>query len=126
VVTVAAAAVCVLLAALALFQALLAFGLPLGRFAWGGQHRVLPMALRLGSLASILVYALVAAVVAGGADLHALRVPNRLVEVTTWVAVGYFFLGLVLNLASRSRAERIVMSSICAMLAILCGVVALG
>ena len=31
-----------LLAALAVFQGLLVAGLPLGRFAWGGQHEVLP------------------------------------------------------------------------------------
>ena len=125
-VTIAVVVMCLLLAALAVFQVLLALGVPLGRFAWGGQRRVPPMALRLGSLMSIVIYGLVAAVVATRADLYSLNVSNTVIEVTTWAAAGYFFLGILLNLASRSKPERIVMTPICAVLGILCGVVALG
>ena len=52
VISFAAAGVCVLLGGLAVFQALLALGAPLGAFAWGGQHRVLPTRLRVGSAVS--------------------------------------------------------------------------
>ena len=55
----AAIALTVILAALAVFQLALALGAPLGRFAWGGQHRVLPTGLRVGSLVSIVVYAVI-------------------------------------------------------------------
>ena len=61
-VTIAAVVLCLLLGALAVFQVLLAFGAPFGRFAWGGQHRVLPMAMRIGSVTSIVIYAVVAVV----------------------------------------------------------------
>ena len=44
-----------LLAALAVLQILAASGLPLGRFGWGGQHRVLPRGLRVASAVSVLV-----------------------------------------------------------------------
>ena len=47
-----------LMAALALFQLTLVLGAPLGHFAWGGQHRVLPGGLRIGSLVAIPLYAL--------------------------------------------------------------------
>jgi len=50
-----------LLTALAVLQILAASGLPLGRFVWGGQHRVLPRGLRVGSAVSVLVYAGLAA-----------------------------------------------------------------
>ena len=60
-VTTAAILIWLLLAALAVFQLLLAMGAPLGRYAWGGQHHVLPMALRVGSVISIVIYAFVAA-----------------------------------------------------------------
>jgi hypothetical protein len=122
----AAVAICLLLVALAVFQVLLAFGAPLGRFAWGGQHRVLPVALRVGSVVSLLIYALVLAVAAARADLISLDVSNTVVEVAAWGAAGYFLLGIGLNLASRSRPERIVMTPLCAVLSMLCGVVALG
>jgi hypothetical protein len=45
-----------LLALLSLFQMALVFGAPLGHFAWGGQHRVLPKNLRIGSIVSMLLY----------------------------------------------------------------------
>jgi len=125
-VTTSAVVLCLLLGVLAVFQLLLAFGAPLARFAWGGQHRVLPMALRLGSVLSIVIYAVVAAVVAARADLISLNVPDSVIDVTAWVATGYFSVGILLNLASRSKPERIVMTPLCAVLGILCGVVAMG
>ena len=75
---------------------------------------------------SIAIYAIVAAVVAARAELISLDVSGSVVTVSTWVAGGYFFLGIVMNLASRSRQERIVMTPLCAVMGILCAVVALG
>jgi hypothetical protein len=43
-----------------------------------------------------------------------------------WVVVGYFFLGTGVNLASRSKAERSVMSAVAAVLCALCALVALS
>ena len=57
----AAVALCVLLGALALFQLALILGAPVGRFAWGGQYRVLPAKLRIGSAVAIVIYALIGA-----------------------------------------------------------------
>src|ERR671917_227371 len=74
----------VLLAALAVFQTALICGAPLGRFAWGGQHVVLPSRLRIGSAVSLVLYALFALLVLqaagvvsllpGGAGGHLARV----------------------------------------------------
>ncbi|MGY1731428.1 hypothetical protein ACI798_07895 [Geodermatophilus sp. SYSU D01045] len=114
-----------LLAALAVFQLALAGGAPLGRFAWGGQHVVLPPRLRVGSVVSIGVYAAVALLVlqaAGAVDL----LPRGLVEVGMWVLTGYFGLGVVLNAISRSRPERLVMTPVALALAAVCLVLALG
>ena len=116
--TFAAVMVCVLLAALAVFQALLAGGAPLGRFAWGGRHRMLPRPLRVVSLVSIAVYALIAAIVLERADLVSTGIPDRAVRIAAWVVAGYFLLGIGMNLASRSKSERAVMSPV---VALLCG-----
>ena len=59
----AAVVACVLLAALAVFQLLLVAGRPLGRFAWGGRHEVLPRGLRIGSAVSVVSYAVIALVI---------------------------------------------------------------
>ena len=122
----AAVLVCLVLGALAVFQGLLVLGAPLGRFAWGGQYRVLPVSLRAGSLVSIIVYALIATVVLARADLVSPGIPDGVVRTLTWVVVAYFLLGIGLNLASRSKPERAVMSPLSAVLCALCAVVALG
>ena len=61
---VAATVALLMLLALAAFQAVLIAGMPVGHFAWGGQHRVLPPRLRIGSAASIVIYAVFAAIIA--------------------------------------------------------------
>ncbi|WP_369257459.1 hypothetical protein [Geodermatophilus amargosae] len=122
-VVVAVAGVAVL-AGLAVFQALLNGGAPLGRFAWGGQHEVLPTRLRVGSAVGIAVYAVAALVVLQAAG--ALTVlPRGLVDVGIWVLTGYFALGVALNAASRSRPERLVMTPVALALTVVCLVLAL-
>jgi hypothetical protein len=106
----AAIIACVLLAALAVFQAALLFGAPLGRFAWGGQHNVLPTGLRIGSGVSIVLYALFAYVALAKAELAPPLVNHAFTAVFCWVLAGYFALGIVLNAVSRSRPERLVMT----------------
>lgn len=120
--TSAAVAACVLLGALALFQALLVFGAPLGRFAWGGQHEVIPTRLRVGSLASIVIYAAMGWVILARAGQDSGGA--RLVGVATWVIAGFFLLGAAGNLASRSRSERFVMTPVAVLLCALTVLVA--
>ena len=114
-----------LLGGLALFQAGLAAGQPWGRLAWGGQHVVLPPRLRVGSAVSIVLYALIAAVVLTAAALTEL-VPQRFAGVAIWVLVGYFALGVLLNGISRSRQERAVMTPVVLVLTLCCLLVALA
>jgi hypothetical protein len=125
-VTVAAVMACLVLGALAVFQLLLALGAPLGRFAWGGKHRMLPAPLRAGSVVSIAIYALLATVVLARADLVSPGVPAGVVRTATWVIVAYLLLGAGLNLASRSKPERALMSPVTAVLCALYAVVALS
>lgn len=110
----AAVAACVLLGALAVFQALLVFGVPLGRFAWGGQHEVLPTRLRVGSLISLVIYVLVGWVLLARAGQDSGG--HGIVGVATWVIAGFFLLGAAGNLASRSRSERLVMTPVAVLL----------
>lgn len=120
--TLAAAA---LLAALAVLQLCVACGAPWGRLVWGGAHRVLPRRLRIGSALSILLYACFAAlllcragILPGGDHLA--------IVVLTWVLFAYFVVGIIMNAASRSPAERWTMAPLCAVLASATLVVALG
>lgn len=122
----AAVAACVILAALAGFQVALAAGVPWGRLAWGGQHPgVLPRRLRVGSLASIVLYAGIATVILWRSELVASAVSEGVVRVAAWCVVGYFLLGTVLNAMSRSCPERNVMAPAAACLFLLSSAVAL-
>lgn len=115
---------CVLLGALAVFQALLVAGQPLGRFAWGGQHDVLPTGLRVGSAVSIALYAAFAVLMLSAADAMDV-LPTGFVRVAIWVLTGYFALGIAMNAISRSRPERLVMTPVVLVLAVVCLVLAL-
>jgi hypothetical protein len=115
----------ILLALLAVFQLALALGAPWGAFAWGGQNRVLPSRLRVGSVVSILIYAVIAVIAldrAGVIDV----LPDIVSRIAMWVVFGYFCLGVVLNAISRSKPERFTMAPVTLVLAVLSLLVALG
>jgi hypothetical protein len=114
----------VLLGCLAVFQLLLVTGAPLGRFAWGGQHVVLPTGLRIGSGISIALYAVFALLMLQTAGAFAV-LPHGLVGVAIWVLTAYFALGVAMNVASRSRPERLVMTPTVLVLAVVCLALAL-
>ena len=122
---VAAIALCVILAVLAVFQLALIFGAPIGRFAWGGQHRVLPTKLRIGSAVSIVIYAIIALLALDRAGLVDV-VPDVVSTVGMWVVFAYFVLGIAMNAISRSKPERYTMAPVSAALAVLSLLVALG
>lgn len=122
---VAAIVAVMILSVLAVLQACVAAGAPWGRFVWGGKHRVLPTRLRIGSALSVGVYAGFAALLLSRAG----TIPGSdapFVVVAVWVLFAYFALGIVMNLASRSAAERRTMTPACAVLAAATLVVALG
>lgn len=122
---IAAVLVLALLAGLALFQALLAWGMPLGHFAWGGRHRVLPQRLRIGSVFSIALYALFAAIVLDRVGLISIF-PDAIRQWGVWVLAGYALLGVGMNLISRSRPERYTMTPLAAALCVLFVLVAMS
>jgi hypothetical protein len=117
----AAVAACLLLAGLVVFQVLLVCGLPLGRFAWGGQQDVLPSRLRVGSAVASVVYVVVGWVLVARAAQGA----GGILGVVTWVVAGFFLLGTAGNLVSRSLPERLVMTPVAFALCALTVVVAI-
>jgi hypothetical protein len=104
-------------AALSALQTALAAGAPLGRFAWGGNSRVLPASLRRASIATIFVYALFVLIALERAGATAL-LPATVSDVGIWVLAAYFLVGSVMNSLSRSKAERLTMAPCCLLLAV--------
>jgi hypothetical protein len=102
--------------ALALFQIALAAGAPWGRFAWGGAQARLPVALRIGSVVSLLIYSACAAIVSDRAKLIDV-VGDDVSGIGAWVVAGFFSLGVVMNAISRSKPERFTMTPVALVLA---------
>ncbi len=122
----AAVVACVMFAGLTIFQALLIAGLPLGRLAWGGQHRVLPTGFRVGSAISIMLYGAFATLMLERAGIIAILPGDAIEGVGLWVLTGDFALGIVMNAISRSKPERYTMTPVALVLTLLCLVLALG
>ncbi len=122
----AAIVAAVMLAGLALFQLALALGAPIGRFAWGGTRRVLPTPLRIASLVTMGIYGLCGLVLLDRAGLIHVMPNDELVRVATWGLVVLFAMGTLMNLASPSRDERVLMTPVALVLCLLSLIVALG
>ena len=109
----------IILLALSIFQILLIAGLPIGRFAWGGAHDVLPSRLRIASVFSIILYAIFATFILSKASVVGLIDNERAISIAMWIFTAYFFLGVFMNAISRSKAERLLMTPVAFILAIL-------
>lgn len=112
-----------ILAGLVGFQLLLATGRPLGRYAWGGAHTVLPLPLRIASVASCLIYAAAALVILEAANVIDLAPSNEPARTITWGLAVFFAIGVVMNAISRSVPERR-MAAVALALSVLSAVVA--
>jgi hypothetical protein len=115
-----------LLALLAFFQILLIAGAPIGRFAWGGQHKILPPKLRIGSVVSIGIYAFIAALILSKAGIWQVIPEGTFLTVSLWVVFAYFVLGVGMNAISRSKAERYTMAPASLVFAICLFIIAKG
>jgi hypothetical protein len=122
----AALLACIVLACLALFQLALALGAPIGRYAWGGGHRVLPTKLRVSSAISIVLYTLFALVVLNSAEIITIFQDPAVGNVAIWVLFAYFAIGIFMNAISRSKPERNLMTPVAAILAVLTLLIALS
>jgi hypothetical protein len=115
----AAVLACAVLAGLAVFQLLLIFGAPLGRLAWGGQHRILPSRLRIGSAVSVLLYLVFGHAALARTGLAPALGSDAWYPVFTWILTAYFTLGVLMNGISRSKPERLAMTPVALLLALL-------
>lgn len=117
---------CFILAMLTLFQLALICGAPLGRYAWGGTHTVLPTKLRAGSVISIVLYVVFAVIILSKAGLTDIIAIESIKNVGIWVLTAYFSLGVMMNGISRSKGERAVMTPVALALAVCCLLLAMN
>jgi hypothetical protein len=115
---------CAILLGVAILHGALARGAALGRFAWGGQHDVLPSNLRRMSAITIALNLFYALIILQGADIIN-PFTDLLGRIAIWVLTVWFFVAFILNARSISRSEQVVMGPVNLVLAALTLIVAI-
>jgi hypothetical protein len=112
------------LTALALFQVALASGLQFGHAAWGGASAHLTSAQRIGSAASVAVYAAAVAVILARLGLSRWPRAHWLLSWFPWFLAVLLALGALANFGSQSPWENYLLGPAAAVLAVACVIVA--
>ena len=100
----------VLFGVIAIMTVLVACGLPLGEFTMGGQHKILPKKFRVMAVISVAIqiFAMIIILQAGG--FIPLCLSFKLTKYICFFFAAYLFLNTIMNLISKSRKEKYVMT----------------
>ena len=102
----------VLFGIIAIMTVLVACGLPLGEFTMGGQHKILPKKLRVAAVISVAIqiFAMIIILQAGG--FISLWLSFKVIKYICFFFAAYLSLNTVMNMISKSRKEKYVMTPI--------------
>ena len=102
----------VLFGVLAIMTVLVACGLPLGEFTMGGQHKILPKKFRLASVVSVAIqiFAIIIILQAGG--FIPLWLSFKVTKYICFFFAAYLSLNTIMNMISKSKKEKYVMTPI--------------
>ena len=102
----------VLFGIIAIMTVLVACGLPLGEFTMGGQHKILPKKFRLASVVSVAIqiFAIIIILQAGG--FIPLWLSFKVTKYICFFFAAYLSLNTIMNMISKSKKEKYVMTPI--------------
>lgn len=102
----------VLFGVIAIMTVLVACGLPLGEFTMGGQHKILPKNLRVAAVISVAIqiFAMIIILQAGG--FIPLWLSFKVTEYICFFFAAYLSLNTIMNIISKSKKEKYVMTPI--------------
>ena len=102
----------VLFGVIAIMTVLVACGFPLGEFTMGGQHKILPKKFRVMAVISVAIqiFAMIIILQAGG--FIPLWLSFKVTKYICFFFAAYLFLNTVMNMISKSRKEKYVMTSL--------------
>ena len=100
----------VIFGVIATMTILVACGLPLGEFTMGGQHKILPKKFRVMAVISVAIqiFAMIIILQAGG--FVSLWLSFKVTKYICFFFAAYLFLNTVMNMISKSRKEKYVMT----------------
>ena len=102
----------VLFGIIAVMTVLVACGLPLGEFTMGGQHKILPKKFRVAAVISffIQIFAMIIILQAGG--FIPLCFSPKVTKYICFFFAAYLSLNTIMNMISKSKKEKYVMTPI--------------
>lgn len=100
----------VLFLAIAIMTTLVACGFPLGEFTMGGQYKVLPQKYRVMALVSVFIQLFAMVIVLQTGGLIPLWFSSKTTKYMCSFFAAYLSLNTVMNLFSKSKKEKYVMS----------------
>ena len=100
----------VIFGAIATMTALVACGLPLGEFTMGGEHKILPKKFRVMAIISVIIqiFAMIIILQAGG--FISLWLSFKVTKYICFFFAAYLSLNTIMNMISKSRKEKYVMT----------------
>ena len=102
----------VLFGVIAIMTVLVACGLPLGEYTMGGQHKILPKKFRVVAVISVAIqiFAIIIILQAGG--LLPLWLSFKVTKYICFFFATYLSLNTIMNMISKSKKEKYVMTPI--------------
>lgn len=89
---------------------LVALGLPLGEFTMGGQHKVLPKKYRIMAIVSVVIQLFAIVIILQAGDFITLFFSPMITKYICFFFAIYLSLNTIMNLLSKSKKEKYVMT----------------
>ena len=100
----------VIFGVIATMTILVACGLPLGEYTMGGQHKVLPKNLRVAAVISVAIQIFAMIIILQAGDFISLWFSFKVTKYICFFFAAYLSLNTIVNMISKSRKERFVMT----------------
>ena len=100
----------VIFGVIATMTILVACGLPLGEFTMGGQHKILPKNLRVVAVISVAIQIFAMNIILQAGGFISLWFSFKVTKYICFFFAAYLSLNTIVNMISKSRKERFVMT----------------
>ena len=95
---------------IAIMTVLVACGFPLGEFTMGGQHKILPKKLRVAAVISVAIQIFAMIIILQAGDFISLWFSFKVTKYICFFFAAYLSLNTIMNMISKSRKEKYVMT----------------
>ncbi|MCD7899850.1 MAG: hypothetical protein LUH22_08240 [Bacteroides sp.] len=107
-----------LLALLAILSLALLFGAPMGEYALGGKHKVLKGKERFMAVFAFCIQVFGIFVLLRGSGILDAPLSGKAINICLYIYAGYLSLNVLMNLASKSQKEKLIMTPLAAITAL--------